>query len=731
MSEYTLHWKNRFTRGQSPINGDADCSIPFPFLAQDTENKIVQYWTGEQVTKMFSALKTGADLMFPEAANDILWWFLKGIHCAPTVDPDGEGCIEYLPSASFIKFFPDNPYISGDTSAGWNKEAWFLWPQFDTLFPDWFDNWLNGAISSLTNYQATDVLFNLESIPINPIDAFLNGGGTLPKIEINFSGSGELNITLLSFPLGGKAVIELDQEPNILDILTGGLLDPAAFMVELNRDILNFPPDEYPIVQVPLSVPTTGNHTLYICYIPTLDDSLIPVAFGGGFRSVEFCGFPEQGNMGIEQIVWDGCQLKSITAGIETVIVTAAQIEACLDIPEGGGGGSNLIVTALNNTTLTTVQASNTAYDGTARRATAHNFTRSKAWIRASLAVNNSTAGEDTLARISLPISGSMVVASRNEGGMRGTTSREIVIDAVYENIPSGNREVAVELMTSAGGDWIIPQNTIVTYTIVEFEDSSDLFVEDVRIFEGELQKKIGGIWIAVTDSFEAIIQSLQSQVSAAAANAAAAVSTANNALTIAQGAVNVNNTQNTRLTELENFQEDAELSLSQLSLTVNDHESRIDALEAASGVSSPYLNFGVWSQEFSWSDAQISGIAPFTLGLGSLTSLGIAATIESFPQVVVNFSPIINNQITHVAAKIIRLGHTNPIEVQIEVNGLDESRGRLRQVTGSAGVHDVWCRFPNVGASSGMTIQLQSANGDRFYLNGFKFIGRGSNPFI
>lgn len=725
--EKILAFDNQFHEfGTQTVEGVECVTTPFPIIVE-SGNLVNLELSQTELRELLSSIQVGAEWAYPDKSQQILFNFMKGLICSPQ-NPES-GCIRYLPSAPFIKFFPDNPYIANDKSSGWNKEAWFVFPTFDTLFPDWIDNWLNGAISSLTNYEPTDVLFNLESLPINPIDAFLNGGGVLPKIEIRFSGSGELDVTLLSFPLGGKAVIELDNEPNVLDILTGGIIDPNSFIVELNRDVLNFPPDEYPIVQFPLTVETSGEHVLYICFIPTLDDSLLPIGFGGGFRSVELCGFSQEGNMGIEQIVWDGCQLKSITSGVETIIVTAAQIEACLDIPEGGGGGGGLLASVyetrpavFNTNSLTFVDATNWLIN--------HTFTKSKAIVQVSVYASNSQSFVGTFRTLVNGVAGDNAI----EVEVVASALRQTIMTDVFSDIALGSQVIKVQAKSSnVNGVSSISSQHSMLVTILEFDDASSIFVEDIRIFEGELQKKIGGVWLNVADSFEAIIASLQSQVSAAAANAAAAVSTANNALSVAQGAVNVNNAQNIRLDDLETFQEDAELSLSQLSLSVNDHETRIDALEASSGGSSDYFEGGVWSENYTWSDAGINGVPPFTITDGFGASIGVASNTSPSPNKAgVVFTPVRNNQITHVGVKLIRLGHTNPMLINVDINGITNNGfyATFDQDIAAAGEHIIWLRVPNL-VSDGIIITAESQNADRFYLRGLILLGRGINPFI
>lgn len=330
---YSLGYTDRWVRAMGGlITGDTDCSVPFPYLPQSTTTRIAYDWTGDTFTKLFSALKTGADLMYPELSNQLLWELLKGVHCPPPLEAN-QSCVEYYPSVPFVSFYPDNPYIEGDKKDGWLDDAWWTFGEMDTILPDFIDNWLQGAIETITGYESTDILCHILSLPINSVEAWLNAGNIFPSIQVKFTGSGLVRINLLSFPIGGRAIIEVDNPPNVLDILTGGIIDPSAITVELNRDILSFPPEEYPVVSIPITVAEAGSHTIYIQFLPVIDDSLIPIGFGGGIRSIEMCGFTESGLPMLDNIVFDDCTLKTVIDGVSTPVSGWENFVSCLPAP--------------------------------------------------------------------------------------------------------------------------------------------------------------------------------------------------------------------------------------------------------------------------------------------------------------------------------------------------------------------------------------------------------------
>ena len=161
---YTLSFKDRYLRvAESKVTSDTSQSQQFYFIPDNEEQLIRTKWTGKQWHKLLSCIETGADLMFPDEANEIIWQFIKTITTPPEAPSDNE-CFEYLPSASFVKFYPDNPYIAGDIKSGWWNEAWFQWQDFFSLFPDWAEDWIGGAVGGLLEYQDTDVLCNIASL---------------------------------------------------------------------------------------------------------------------------------------------------------------------------------------------------------------------------------------------------------------------------------------------------------------------------------------------------------------------------------------------------------------------------------------------------------------------------------------------------------------------------------------------------------------------------------------
>jgi hypothetical protein len=70
----------------------------------------------------------------------------------------------------------------------------------------------------------------------------------------------------------------------------GGIFDPNSAIIDTDRDLTSFPPEEYPLSIFPVEIEEEGDHTIYCVILPLINDQVIPLGFGGGLRSVELCG---------------------------------------------------------------------------------------------------------------------------------------------------------------------------------------------------------------------------------------------------------------------------------------------------------------------------------------------------------------------------------------------------------------------------------------------------------
>lgn len=184
---------------------------------------------------------------------------------------DGE-CLAYPPFASFISYSPQNPYTDPD------------------LIPEGFEQppfFVNGKdpAHDLPNYNKGDVILDFGSINIEPSWDLEK----TPRIELCLEGSGVCEIHFLNIVQGGAAIVSLDNPVDLGDIIAG-IIGDGIDSIDLNQDIVSLPPETAEEIIIEVEVTTEGEHTIYIYFLPVVNDSLIPLSFGGGLREISLCG---------------------------------------------------------------------------------------------------------------------------------------------------------------------------------------------------------------------------------------------------------------------------------------------------------------------------------------------------------------------------------------------------------------------------------------------------------
>lgn len=566
-----LAWQNRWVRYiQQPLVG-ADCFQESVLL--NPENNIMVLNLSEfEFTRLFSAIMTGAEISYPDESHQVIVDFLKGIQCPPNLVP--EECIDLPSYANNIAYSPANPYIEPTVI----PEGYLVQP--------FLVNGENG--NNFPGYEHFDVIVPFDAITFD-IDFFDEIAGQLPTLQIMVNGAGSVNIRFLTIPQGGLVVVTLDNPPNLLDILSG-IVTGAENIVDLNQDLVSLPPETAKEIIFPVQIESTGIHTVYAVFLPILDDSLIPIRFGGGFRGLELCGFLPEGDMGVQNLRFLNCNLEQQNADGSWAIVNGW--EDWLDcVPSGGGGGGGAAVDFdIARSAFTPDQNfTNTAFDNFADGVANFNIV-AKGTIALVICDNiqsNNSGANDNEFRVIL--NGVAGVDGNGIASVNGAAERTLQVSNYWENLTIGNTyPIRLQKRVSAGTG-TLQSNSTINWTIIWASDLSQLFVEDVRIVGRELQKKIAGAWITVTDSLATILNQIEAIANNAqnTANSAVAVNTTQQ--TQINSIISVNNTQNNRLTNLENDVDDiVNIDIPQINITLADHEARITALEAA-------VNSGAW----------------------------------------------------------------------------------------------------------------------------------------
>jgi len=282
--EEILHFPNIW-RNISPqeILG-ADCFTPYAPIYND-ENLISLNLTGLEYRKILSSLMLGSQIAYPQEWMQILVNWLKGTHCPPVLVADE--CKEYPPYSPFLTYLPQNPYSQPDLIP-----EGYLTPPFVLVTEE--------DIELYPQNEIGDIVVPFGAITFD-VNWFEDVAGALPTITLQFNGTGQANIRLLNQAQGGLAIITLDNPPNLVEIIAG-IISGADNIIDTNLDIVSLPPETAVEHIFPVEITTGGLHTVYVVFFPIIDDSLIPLRFGGGFRGVELCGELEVVDMGVTDI---------------------------------------------------------------------------------------------------------------------------------------------------------------------------------------------------------------------------------------------------------------------------------------------------------------------------------------------------------------------------------------------------------------------------------------------
>lgn len=703
-----LSYENEWLGEDEQIVEGMECSMPFSNLNPE-ENIIVLKLSDAEFTEMFSALYWGAMFSYPEKYLQVVSYLLRAIHCPPVM-ADQE-CFEYPTYAGFMRYTPMNPFITPDEiPEGYATQPFLV-------------NGENG--NNIPNYEHWDVIVPSGAITLD-IDWWTSISGQLPTIEVVVEGEGKALLKMLTFPSGGLAVITLDNPPDLLDIIAG-IVTAGENIIDLNQDLVSLPPETAQELIFPVDVVGSGLHTIYIVFLPILDDSLIPVRFGGGFRGVQLCDFVESPEMGITNIRFEDCNLEIQQDGVWSIVPGWEDWLDCVPGGGGGGGGGGSLIrvsnfdpiiadTSTTNTTFTTVDTLfNITPVYSKMLVIVNNLTmlHSAAAGKAEARIVRSTTNIGTYAQVT---------------SVEGTSGRQVSTSDLFESIPVGvNTSFQLQIRGTVAGTATLNDVTRINVTVIEFENAEDLYVQDIRISAGELQKKIGGVWINVTDSFAAIIAAVQATANNALSIANSAVSVNNTQNTQISAIVTVNNTQNTRLNALEaDVNNLLTVDIPQINLTLGDHEARIAALEAVIG--SDDLG-GSWSHDFTWSATDPASVGWTVLdGTYVGSSPGIVSTAANPSIITINSPAFDNNQLTHIGIKIRHAGD-NFLEISGTINGV--TTGKLEHLATSPADRStvLWMRVPNI-TTGGMNLALVGADGTQYYMAGIMILGRGFDPF-
>jgi hypothetical protein len=101
----------------------------------------------------------------------------------------------------------------------------------------------------------------------------------VPRFRLTVNGSGVVRIHFVNVLQGGLAIIQVDGDIFSLEY------------VDLQKDVISVPPETAVELIVDLRLTADIEHFIDVQMYPRVDDSTIPVGFGGGVMEIQLCGF--------------------------------------------------------------------------------------------------------------------------------------------------------------------------------------------------------------------------------------------------------------------------------------------------------------------------------------------------------------------------------------------------------------------------------------------------------
>lgn len=288
-----LAYRDRYVKYLTQTLSDRFDLVPqfptLPFVDMTSRIPLVYRVNQREYTQILSAIMTGGDLAFPDIAHELeLIWSIPD-----TYEPEEDFCLDYETSdTNIITFAPQDPHTEPLlVPPGYLLPPfWVVGNLVPGFLPDWFAELITDIIEQFTGYEDDDVLCTIGSLPIginfDEIIAVIEGG--LPRFTVVVEGAGQLELHLLSVPLGGRLLVSVDVEFDIGDIVSG-VLNDGFNLIELERDYSSTPP-EFDVTHIEeITLIGSGTHTIYCTFIPVLDLDAFPLKFGGGIRKIVWC----------------------------------------------------------------------------------------------------------------------------------------------------------------------------------------------------------------------------------------------------------------------------------------------------------------------------------------------------------------------------------------------------------------------------------------------------------
>ena len=287
-----------------------------------------------------------------------------------------ESCIEYPALSGRIDYHPAAPDVvpANYASPAFHVAQDTIPPQINEIVRRY-----GGDLQGIIGFEAGDIYTTVFDVPrpvytgldpfgwlsqwVNHIRSVITNG--LPRISIELTGTGIIELHLLKIPVGGAVAVGVDVGTDVVDLVLDliiGSVGASAFnaVIDLERDIIQAPPETGGEQIHEITINEAGSHIVDIVFVPTFDDELPVFKFGGGLRRIVSCGFdtPAPIEMGANlpvQFRLDGCTLQYQLENTDGTIYQAwtdvqgwdVNASACFTGPTGPAGSDGVSQTII------------------------------------------------------------------------------------------------------------------------------------------------------------------------------------------------------------------------------------------------------------------------------------------------------------------------------------------------------------------------------------------------
>lgn len=236
----------------------------------------VPFFTGtdeQQIDAMYDTEDALVAMMLPESCQDVV-----------TYNPCGT---EYLPNSEFISWAPNDPFLSPDHKpTGYAHPPWV---QPSAAIPG----------TELIGIEETDVITTFLQItgnlgPINWLDlvkGFIFHG--FPRFTIHVHGAGTVELHLIKVPLGGLALVNVDHSLSnnkLVELATYEVTDIDSYLSQFAQILQKGLAGALFVEEIiEVEIEDDGDHDINVTMLPQISSDTL-LGFGGGLRSVNFCG---------------------------------------------------------------------------------------------------------------------------------------------------------------------------------------------------------------------------------------------------------------------------------------------------------------------------------------------------------------------------------------------------------------------------------------------------------